>query len=52
MINSNYAQSMDIENAVHILERIRRIGLQDDFDFDKYIQTYNNSQFKDGFEFR
>ena len=51
-INANHAQSMDIENAVHILERIRQIGLQDDFNFDQYIQTYNNSYFKDGFEFR
>ena len=52
MINSNHAQHMDVETAVHVLERIRLIGLQDDFDYKKYIDSYSNSQFKDDFEFK
>ena len=52
IINSNHAQYMDIEAAVHVLERIRLIGLQDDFDYKKYIDSYSNSQFKDDFEFK
>lgn len=52
MINSNHAQHMDVEAAVHVLERIRLIGLQKDFDYKKYIDSYSNSQFKDDFEFK
>ena len=52
MVNSNHAKYMDVENTVHILERIRIIGKQDDFDFDNYIESYNNFVFKDGFEFK
>ena len=52
MVNSNHSEYMDIEAVVHILERIRLVGLQDDFDFDGYILSYDNSMFKDGFEFK
>ena len=52
MVNSNRAKEIDIEATVHILERIRQIGLNDDFNYDEYINSYNNSYFKDGFEFK
>ncbi len=52
MINSNHAQYIDVETAIHVLERIRLIGLQNDFDYKKYIDSYSNSQFKDDFEFK
>lgn len=52
MVNSNQSEYMNIEDVVHILERIRLIGLQDDFSFDRYILSYENSMFKDGFEFK
>ena len=52
MVSSNFGEEMDIEMVVHTLERIREIGLEKDFDFDRYIQSYQNSYFKDGFEFK
>ena len=52
IVNSNQSEYMDIEAVVHILERIRLIGLQDDFSFDRYILSYEQSMFKDGFEFK
>ena len=52
MVNSNHSEYMNIEDVVHVLERIRLIGLQDDFSFDRYILSYNNSMFKDGTEFQ
>ena len=52
MVNSNHSEYMDVESTVHVLERIRLVGLQDDFDFDRYILTYDQSTFKDGFEFK
>ena len=52
MVNSNHSEYMNVEAVVHILERIRLVGLQDDFSFDRYILSYNNSMFKDGFEFK
>ena len=52
MISSNFGPYMDIEMVVHTLERIRRIGLENDFDFDRYVESYQNSYFKDGFEFK
>ena len=52
MVNSNHSQDMNVEDVVHILERIRLVGLQDDFDFDRYILSYDQSMFKDGFEFK
>ena len=52
MVNSNQSNYMNIEDVVHVLERIRLIGLQDDFDFDRYILSYDQSMFKDGFEFK
>ena len=52
MVNSNRAKEIDIETTIHTLERIRLIGLQDDFDYDRYIDSYRNSMFKDGFEFK
>ncbi len=52
IVNSNQSEYMDIEAVVHILERIRLIGLQDDFSFDGYILSYEQSMFKDGFEFK
>ena len=52
MVNSNHSEFMDIEATTHILERIRLVGLQKDFDFDRYIQSYDQSMFKDGFEFK
>ena len=52
MINSNHSKYMSVENAIHQLERIRLVGLQDDFNYENYINTYNNFIFKDGYEFR
>lgn len=52
MINSNHAQHINVEIAIHILERIRLVGLEEDFNYDRYIQSYQNSMFKDGFEFK
>ena len=52
MVNSNHSEYMNIEDVVHVLERIRLIGLQDDFSFDRYILSYDQSMFKDGFEFK
>ena len=52
MVSSNFGEEMNIEMVVHTLERIREIGLEKDFDFDRYIQSYQNSYFKDGFEFK
>lgn len=52
MVNSNQSEYMNIEDVVHVLERIRLIGLQDDFSFDRYILSYDQSMFKDGFEFK
>lgn len=52
MVNSNHSQDMNVEAVIHILERIRLVGLQDDFDFDRYILSYDKSMFKDGFEFK
>lgn len=52
MVNSNHSEYMNVEIVVRILERIRLVGLQDDFDFDRYISTYDQSMFKDGFEFK
>ena len=52
MINSNHAHYMDIEMVVHNLERLRLTAKQEDFNFDEYIATHENSTFKDGFEFR
>ena len=52
MVSSNFGEEMNIEMVVHTLERIREIGLAKDFDFDRYISTYQNSYFKDGFEFK
>ena len=51
-VNSKNATQMDMETVIHILERIRLIGLQDGFNYDNYIQSYQNSMFKDGFEFK
>ena len=52
MVNSNHAKYMNVEIALHILERIRLVGLEKDFNYDEYIQSYQNAMFKDGFEFR
>ena len=52
VVSSNLSEDMDIEMVVHTLERIRRIGLEKDFDFDRYINSHQNSYFKDGFEFK
>lgn len=52
MVSSNFGEEMNIEMVVHTLERIREIGLEKDFDFDRYIQSYQNPHFKDGFEFK
>ena len=52
MVSSNFGEEMNIEMVVHTLERIREIGLAKDFNFDEYIQSYQNSYFKDGFEFK
>lgn len=51
-VSSNLGEELDIEMVVHNLERIRRTGLEKDFNFDRYIQSYQNSFFKDGFEFK
>lgn len=52
MVSSNFGEEMNIEMVVHTLERIRLVGLEEDFNYDKYIQSYQNSMFKDGFEFK
>ena len=52
MVSSNFGEEMNIEMVVHTLERIRQIGLEKDFNFDNYVQSYQNSYFKDGFEFK
>lgn len=51
-IASSQAKDIDIESTVHVLERIRQIGLTKDFDFNRYVNSYNNSYFKDGFKFK
>ena len=51
-IASSQAKDIDIESTVHILERIRQIGLTKDFNYDNYVSSYNNSYFKDGFKFK
>ena len=52
MVSSNHSQDMNVEAVIHVLERIRLVGLQDDFSFDRYIISYDLSMFKDGFEFK
>ena len=51
-LNSKSADLMNMETVIHTLERIRLIGLQKDFDYEKYIHSYENSMFKDGFTFK
>ena len=42
MVSSNFGEEMNIEIVVHTLERIREIGLAKDFNFDEYIQSYQD----------
>ena len=51
MVNVNHGQEMNVESVIHILERIRLIGLQYDLDCDRYILSYDQAMSKDGFEF-
>ena len=51
-INSNHSEDLDVEKIIHILEVVRKSGLTEGFNFDEYVNSWNNFQFKDGFEFR
>ena len=37
---------------IHVLETIRKSGLSDTFDYDRYVHDWNNFQFPDEFEFK
>ena len=53
IITSNYSKDIDnIEYIVHTLEIIRESGSSETFDFDKYIDSWNNFTFKDNFHFK
>ena len=52
LITSNYSKYLDIEYVVHTLEIIRESSSSETFDFDKYIDSWNNFTFKDNFHFK
>ena len=51
-INSSQADHMNVVMVIKNLERIRKVGLEKDFNYQNYIDSYNNFPFKDGFEFK
>lgn len=52
MVNSNRSHEIDMEMIIHVLETIRKSGLSDTFDYDSYVDSWNNFMFPDEFEFR
>ena len=44
---SSYADRMNMELIIHDLERIRQIGLEKDFNFNNYTNSWLNFPFKD-----
>ena len=52
MLDSSYAERINMELVLHQLEMIREVGKQKDFDFDKYIQGCKEFPFSDGFEWK
>lgn len=51
-VNSNRSDEIDMEMIIHVLETIRKSGLSDTFDYDSYVDSWNNFMFKDEFEFK
>ena len=52
MISSNRSDQLNMEIIIHTLEVIRESCLSDTFNFDDYVNSWNNFTFKDGFKFR
>lgn len=44
-IHSSFAKEMNVEIVLHEVERMRQIGLEDDFDFDHYVNGWLNPPF-------
>ena len=51
-LNSSQSQYMDMEITVHILETIRKAGLNKGFDFQRYLADWKDFPFKNQFEFK
>ncbi len=52
LITSNYSKYLDIEYVAHTLEIIRESSSSETFNFDNYIDSWNNFTFKDNFHFK
>ena len=51
-LNSSQSQYMDMEITVHVLETIRKAGLDKGFDFHRYLTDWKEFSFKNQFEFK
>ncbi len=52
LVTSDYSKNLDIEYVIHTLEIIRKSSLSKTFNFDNYINSWNNSTFKNNFHFK